>query len=60
MSLQDAAAKCTTRTKAVIVMHYAGYLADRDAWREFADARGLLLLEDAAHTVGVAGAGWLR
>jgi len=59
MALSDAAAKCTTRTKAVIVMHYAGYLVDRDAWREFADARGLLLLEDAAHTVGVPGAGSL-
>jgi dTDP-4-amino-4,6-dideoxygalactose transaminase len=57
MSLQDAALKCTTKTRAVILMHYAGYLADRDAWREFADARGLLLLEDAAHAAGVAGAG---
>ena len=57
MSLQDAAAKCSAKTKAVIIMHYAGYLADRGAWREFADARGLFLLEDAAHTVGVAGAG---
>ena len=57
ISLADAAAKCTAKTKAVIVMHYAGYLADRDLWREFAEARGLLLLEDAAHTVGIAGAG---
>jgi dTDP-4-amino-4,6-dideoxygalactose transaminase len=57
MSLQDAALKCTTKTRAVILMHYAGYLADREAWREFADDRGLLLLEDAAHAAGVAGAG---
>jgi dTDP-4-amino-4,6-dideoxygalactose transaminase len=57
MSLHDAALKCTTKTKAVMLMHYAGYLADRAAWREFADARGLLLLEDAAHAAGVVGAG---
>jgi dTDP-4-amino-4,6-dideoxygalactose transaminase len=52
MSLEDAAAKCTSRTKAVIIMHYAGYVADRDAWRDFADRRGLRLLEDSAHAVG--------
>jgi dTDP-4-amino-4,6-dideoxygalactose transaminase len=52
MSPADAAAKCTPNTKAVIVVHYAGYLADRDAWRDFADSRGLLLIEDAAHAVG--------
>ena len=52
ISLADAAQKCTTRTKAVIVMHYAGYIADRDAWRSFADERGLALIEDSAHAVG--------
>ncbi len=52
MSCADAAAKCTPNTKAVIVVHYAGYLADRDAWRDFADQRGLLLIEDSAHAVG--------
>jgi dTDP-4-amino-4,6-dideoxygalactose transaminase len=57
MSLEDAALKCTTKTRAVILMHFAGYLPNREAWREFADDRGLLLLEDAAHAAGVAGAG---
>jgi dTDP-4-amino-4,6-dideoxygalactose transaminase len=57
MSIADAAAKCTPRTRAIIIMHYAGYLSDREAWRAFADSRGLLLIEDAAHTVGVDGAG---
>jgi dTDP-4-amino-4,6-dideoxygalactose transaminase len=57
MSRADAAAKCTARTKAVIVMHYAGYVADRDAWREFAASRDLLLIEDAAHAAGATGAG---
>jgi len=54
MSIVDAAARCTQRTKAVIVMHYAGYLADADAWREFADERGIFLIEDSAHAVGAA------
>ena len=54
MSVEDAAARCTKRTKAVIVMHYAGYLVDADAWREFADKHGLFLIEDSAHAVGAA------
>jgi dTDP-4-amino-4,6-dideoxygalactose transaminase len=31
LSCADAATKCTARTKAVIIMHYAGYLANRNA-----------------------------
>ena len=53
ISCADAAAKCTARTKAVVVMHYAGYLVDGAAWREFARARGLHLIEDAAHAAGL-------
>jgi perosamine synthetase len=49
----DAAAKCTARTKAVVVMHYAGYLVDYDIWRHFARTRGLHLIEDAAHAAGL-------
>jgi dTDP-4-amino-4,6-dideoxygalactose transaminase len=54
MSVDDAATRCTNRTKGVIVMHYAGYLADADVWREFADKRGIALIEDSAHAVGAA------
>jgi len=57
MSIDDAAAKCTPKTKAVIVMHYAGYLSDRETWRNFAEERGLFLIEDSAHAVGTEGAG---
>jgi dTDP-4-amino-4,6-dideoxygalactose transaminase len=57
MSVDDAAAKCTAKTRAVILMHYAGYLADRDIWRDFAAQRGLLLIEDAAHALGADQAG---
>ncbi len=54
MSLADAAAKCTDKTKAVMVMHYAGHVMDPDPWHEFAKSRGLLLIEDSAHAVGSA------
>jgi len=62
MSLEDAAVKCTDRTKAVILVHYGGYLPDRAKWRAFADARGLMLVEDAAHAWALlrpARSGWL-
>lgn len=52
MSIEDAEAKCTPRTKAVILVHFGGYLADREAWQAFARRRGLLLIEDAAHAPG--------
>jgi dTDP-4-amino-4,6-dideoxygalactose transaminase len=52
-SLEDAASKCTEKTKAIILVHYAGYLPDLLAWKEFADQRGLLLIEDAAHATGL-------
>jgi dTDP-4-amino-4,6-dideoxygalactose transaminase len=57
MSLSDAQAKISARTKAVIVMHYGGYVIDLTAWREFADASGLYLVEDAAHSPCVNGVG---
>jgi len=57
LSLADAEAKRTSRTRAVIVMHFAGYLAPRAAWRDFATRHGLLLIEDAAHAAGAVGAG---
>jgi dTDP-4-amino-4,6-dideoxygalactose transaminase len=49
ISLEDAAGKCTSKTRAIIVMHYGGYLVDLPAWRSFADAHGLKLIEDSAH-----------
>src|SRR5689334_16184719 len=49
MSLDDAEAKCTPRTKAVILVHFGGYLADRERWQSFAKRKGMLLIEDAAH-----------
>ncbi|WP_310415563.1 DegT/DnrJ/EryC1/StrS aminotransferase family protein [Mycoplana sp. BE70] len=57
ISLAEAEARCTPRTKAVILVHFAGYLPDREAWRAFARRRGLLLIEDAAHAPGLKEAG---
>ncbi|MEL6064549.1 MULTISPECIES: DegT/DnrJ/EryC1/StrS family aminotransferase [unclassified Methylobacterium] len=57
LSLADAEAKCTARTRAAIVMHYAGYVTDRDAWRALARRRNVLIVEDAAHAAGAAGVG---
>ena len=57
LSIEDCEARCTPRTRAVILMHYAGYLADRSAWRDFAVRRELMLIEDAAHAVGIEGVG---
>lgn len=57
MSLEEAEAKCTSRTKAIILVHFGGYLADRESWRAFAHRKGLLLIEDAAHAPGLAAAG---
>ncbi|WEK48996.1 MAG: DegT/DnrJ/EryC1/StrS family aminotransferase [Candidatus Kaistia colombiensis] len=53
MSIAEAEARCSPRTKAIILVHFAGYLADRDAWQAFAARRGLLLIEDAAHAPGL-------
>ncbi|HUN77937.1 MAG TPA: DegT/DnrJ/EryC1/StrS aminotransferase family protein [Solirubrobacteraceae bacterium] len=45
----DVAARITPRTKAVCVVHYAGYAAAADVLRELCDAHGVALIEDVAH-----------
>jgi len=42
----------TTRTKAIMVMHYAGYPCDMPAIMRLAEKHGLQVIEDAAHAVG--------
>jgi dTDP-4-amino-4,6-dideoxygalactose transaminase len=59
LSMADAQSKLTARTKAVMLMHYGGFVIDVAPWRTFADRHGLLLLEDAAHTAGMPGMGTL-
>jgi dTDP-4-amino-4,6-dideoxygalactose transaminase len=42
----------TERTKAIMAVDYAGHPGEIVALRELAEARGLILLEDAAHAAG--------
>jgi dTDP-4-amino-4,6-dideoxygalactose transaminase len=57
ISLEEAEKRCTGQTKAVVVMHYAGYPLDMRSWRSFCDAKKIFLIEDAAHSPGVPGVG---
>jgi dTDP-4-amino-4,6-dideoxygalactose transaminase len=50
VDVADVASRVTDRTKAVCAMHYAGYPAAVDRLRELCDARGIALIEDAAHS----------
>ncbi len=44
--------KITARTKAIMVMHYAGFACDMPAIMELAKKHNLYVIEDAAHAVG--------
>jgi dTDP-4-amino-4,6-dideoxygalactose transaminase len=48
----DLEARITPRTKAITVVHYAGYAADLDAIMALARERRLRVIEDAAHAPG--------
>lgn len=45
------AAALTLRTRAVIVVHFAGHPCDMDEILAICDARGIAVIEDAAHAV---------
>jgi dTDP-4-amino-4,6-dideoxygalactose transaminase len=47
---EDVARKITPRTKAVCVVHFAGYPAPVQELRKLCDERGVALIEDAAHS----------
>ncbi|HWQ55401.1 MAG TPA: DegT/DnrJ/EryC1/StrS family aminotransferase [Bryobacteraceae bacterium] len=47
-------AAITRYTRAAIVVHFAGHPADMDRICEIAEARGIALIEDAAHAHGAA------
>lgn len=55
LSVDDARARVTPRTRAIIVMHYGGYAVDMPRWSALADELGLLLFEDSAHAAGLQG-----
>ena len=47
----DVRAKLTERTKAIMVVHYAGFPCDLDPLAALAKEHGLALIEDCAHAV---------
>src|SRR6266849_9198704 len=48
---QEVAAKITSRTKAIVPVHFAGRACDMDALVAIAQRRGLMIIEDCAHAV---------
>lgn len=48
LDVPDVKAKITSKTSAVIVVHYGGYCADVLALKSLCDQNGLVLVEDAA------------
>lgn len=49
---EDIVRKVTSRTKAIVVMHYGGYLCRMDEIHELCRQYNLALIEDACHAVG--------
>ncbi len=52
LSVADAARKVTARTRAIMVVHYAGYPCDLDGVSTLARQHGLKIIEDCAHAPG--------
>lgn len=49
ISFDEIKRKTTAKTKAIIVMHYAGYPCEMNKIMDFAHERGLKVVEDACH-----------
>lgn len=52
VSPEDIESKITDKTKAIIIVHYAGYPCDMDEICTIAKKHNLILIEDVAHAVG--------
>lgn len=52
MDPADIERKITSKTKAVLIVHYAGYACDMDAILAICKKHGLKLIEDCAHAPG--------
>ena len=52
ISPEDIERKITSRTKAILVVHYAGFACDMDAILEIGKKHGIKMIEDAAHAPG--------
>lgn len=49
ISAQDVSKKITSKTKAIMVVHFAGYPCDMDAFVKLSNEYGLYLIEDCSH-----------
>jgi dTDP-4-amino-4,6-dideoxygalactose transaminase len=54
MDPADIARKITPKTKAVMIVHYAGYPCDMDDLQKLCKEHNVYLIEDAAHAAGAA------
>lgn len=52
MDLEDVKKRLTPRTKALMYVHYASQIGNRQQVLDFAQEKGLRLIEDAAHSFG--------
>jgi dTDP-4-amino-4,6-dideoxygalactose transaminase len=52
LSCDDLENKITPKTKAIMVVHYGGYLADMERIKIIAKKHNLFVIEDAAHAIG--------
>ena len=52
VSPDEIASKITARSKAIIIVHFAGYPCDMEEIATIAKTNDLILIEDAAHAVG--------
>lgn len=49
---EDVARKITSKTKAIVPVHFAGHIADMDRLKEIAAAKKIPIIEDACHSWG--------
>jgi len=52
MDLDDAKRKITSKTKAIIPVHFGGEVCDMDAYEQLAKEHGLHIIQDSAHSLG--------
>jgi len=52
LSCDNLEKKITSKTKAIVVVHYGGYLADIERIKEIAKKHRLFIIEDSAHAIG--------
>jgi dTDP-4-amino-4,6-dideoxygalactose transaminase len=52
LDVADLESKLTSRSKAIVVVHLAGFPADMDRIMDLADRYGLAVVEDASHAIG--------